>query len=211
MPKPHEEIGSPERILHEATRLFAELGYEGTSLRLIAEAVGMQKGSLVYHFASKENIREAVLDGLISRWRDILPQVLLAAASGENRFERMMAEATGFFLEDPNRARLLMRECLDHPAELRDRIEKEVAPWLEVVAEAIATGQKREEIYADVDPMAYIWQVVLLVLASVAVLNFAPGLLRVSENEATVRLGRELIRIARTSLFQPGVVRQNRK
>ncbi len=197
----HDDIGARERILREATRLFAVHGYEGTSLRMIAEAVGMQKGSLVYHFSSKENIREAVLDSLVARWKDVLPQIVLAAASGENRFERTIAECTSFFLEDPNRARLLMRENLDHPDELLSRVAAQLEPWLELVANSIRQGQKEGSIYPDLDPMAYIWEVVLLTLSTVTMIDLAPGLLGEKKHDGD-RLARELIRIARTSLFR---------
>lgn len=45
-----------ERILHAAARLFHERGYQGTTVRDIADAVGILSGSLFYHFASKEEI-----------------------------------------------------------------------------------------------------------------------------------------------------------
>jgi AcrR family transcriptional regulator len=51
-----------ERILSEASRLFAERGYDGTSTRQIADAVGIRQPSLFHHFASKQAIMEALLD-----------------------------------------------------------------------------------------------------------------------------------------------------
>ncbi len=206
---PQVDLGARDRILREATRLFARHGYEGTSLRMIAEAVGMQKGSLVYHFETKEKIHGAVLDGLVARWKDVLPQIVLAAASGENRFERVIAECTGFFLADPNRARLLVRESLDHPEELAARVSEQLAPWLDLVAGTIREGQKRKEIYRDVDPLAYVWQVVLMTLSSVALSDMTPGLFGGGEKRDGVadRMARELVRIARASLFTHPTVR----
>src|ERR1700722_5940543 len=56
-----------EEILDEATRLFAERGYEGTSMADLAERVGLRKASLFHHFASKEQLRRAVLERLVQR------------------------------------------------------------------------------------------------------------------------------------------------
>jgi AcrR family transcriptional regulator len=201
--RPEASTSARERILREATRLFARNGYEGTSLRMLADAVGMQKGSLVYHFESKEGIREAVLAGLVVRWKDVLPQIMRAATSGENRFERTMAEITGFFTADPNRARLLLREALDNPRELRERLTGATGPWIDLVPERIRDGQSGGEIHAAADAPAYIWLVVLMVLASTAMGELGPGLPGDADPQpATERLTEELIRMARTALFR---------
>lgn len=49
------------RLLHEAARLFREKGYERTTVRDLAAAVGIQSGSLFHHFRSKEDILKAVM------------------------------------------------------------------------------------------------------------------------------------------------------
>lgn len=54
------EGGSRRLILDTAARLLRSGGYHQTTLREIAEAVGIRKASLYYHFASKEEIVEAV-------------------------------------------------------------------------------------------------------------------------------------------------------
>lgn len=47
-------------LLDEAARLFGTRGYDSTSMRDIATAVGMLPGSLYYHFPSKEDLLVAV-------------------------------------------------------------------------------------------------------------------------------------------------------
>ena len=46
------------RILAAATRLFAQIGYHAAANALIAEAAGITRGAMLYHFPSRE---EAVL------------------------------------------------------------------------------------------------------------------------------------------------------
>jgi AcrR family transcriptional regulator len=53
-----------QRILHTASELFVEHGYAGTSIRDISERLGMTKGSLYYHFASKEELLLALVEPL---------------------------------------------------------------------------------------------------------------------------------------------------
>ena len=50
-----------ERILYEASRLFAVMGYHATTTREIARAVGIRQPSLFHHFASKREIMQALL------------------------------------------------------------------------------------------------------------------------------------------------------
>ena len=51
-----------EEIVAEATRLFAERGYEGASMGDLAERVGLRKASLFHHFPSKDVLYATVLD-----------------------------------------------------------------------------------------------------------------------------------------------------
>ena len=49
------------RIMDEAATLFLQQGYDATSLRHIADVVGMKAGSIYYHFASKEELLTEIL------------------------------------------------------------------------------------------------------------------------------------------------------
>ena len=59
-----------ERILEVARELFTDNGYEGTSLREIADRLGFTKAALYYHFQSKEQLLLALLEpvqGMVSQ------------------------------------------------------------------------------------------------------------------------------------------------
>jgi len=51
-----------QRILDVSAELFVEQGYDGTSLREIAERLGVTKAALYYHFTSKAEILRALLE-----------------------------------------------------------------------------------------------------------------------------------------------------
>jgi TetR/AcrR family transcriptional regulator, cholesterol catabolism regulator len=55
-------VNSRDDLITAATRVFAEKGYSATSLRDIATAAGIQRGSVYHHVASKE---ELLLQGLL--------------------------------------------------------------------------------------------------------------------------------------------------
>ena len=51
-----------------ALELFAARGYEQTSLREIAERVGLTKASLYYHYPSKQELLQAIIRPLVDDW-----------------------------------------------------------------------------------------------------------------------------------------------
>ena len=71
--------GARGRLLTEAARLFREKGYERTTVRELAAAVGIQSGSLFHHFRTKEEILKAVMVETI-RLNTALMQAALEAA-----------------------------------------------------------------------------------------------------------------------------------
>ena len=57
---PAGEPDTRTRLLQTALRLFTEHGVEGTSLQMIADALGVTKAAVYYHFKTKDEITEAV-------------------------------------------------------------------------------------------------------------------------------------------------------
>src|ERR1700761_8839589 len=75
------------RIRAVALELFAEQGYEKTSLREIAERLGVTKAALYYHFRTKDDIVASLFDEFLAlvdelvRWAD--GQVMDASTRAE--------------------------------------------------------------------------------------------------------------------------------
>lgn len=64
------------KILEVAERLFAERGYNGTSLRDIADQVGIKEPGLYKYFASKDALYEAVLEAALRPMSNAMNKVL---------------------------------------------------------------------------------------------------------------------------------------
>jgi TetR/AcrR family transcriptional regulator len=206
-----------------ATRLFAAHGFEGTALQDIADAVGVTKPAVLHHFPSKEHVRHAVLDAILTHWNEALPRLLLAATASHDRFDAVFGETHRFFADDPDRARLIVRETLDRPAEMRKILRGPVRQWLAAIAGYVRAGKDNGRHYADVDPEAYVIHILLLVVTATASAGVTSAMLdddgtsprgrnldRTSTSslrrgrdmsQSRVRYDRELARIARASLF----------
>ncbi|GAB3478612.1 TetR/AcrR family transcriptional regulator [Nocardiopsis coralliicola] len=61
--------GVPARIMAAATRLFAERGFERTSVQELVVAAGVTKGAMYHYFASKDDLLYAVTMRLLGRQR----------------------------------------------------------------------------------------------------------------------------------------------
>ena len=75
-------------ILDVADQLFSKKGFEGTSTNDILQAVGIARGTLYYHFKSKEDI----MDALIERYNHQILSAAQAAAKDKQLtvYQRMM-------------------------------------------------------------------------------------------------------------------------
>ncbi len=188
------------QILTTATRLFARRGFDGTSLSAIADEVGIRKPSLLYHFPSKEALRKGVIEALVQHWNEVVPRVLSTVTRGEDRFDALTRELVRFFEVDPDRARLVVRELMDRPEDMRARLGEAFRPWLALLADSIERGKSEGIVQREVDAEAYVLHVVTLILSGIA----ARPVLRaiVTGENGSDRYDQELLRIARASLFR---------
>jgi AcrR family transcriptional regulator len=95
-------------LLDEATTLFAERGYAGTSLEDVASASQVTRGAVYHHFASKQALFEAVLDLQEQR----ATAAILAAATAADPWDAAMQALDAFLTHccDPVYGRLCWLE-----------------------------------------------------------------------------------------------------
>ncbi|AWS45146.1 TetR/AcrR family transcriptional regulator [Streptosporangium sp. 'caverna'] len=74
-----------ERIQQVALELFAEQGYEKTSLREVAERLEITRPALYYHFKAKEDILTSVLDDLNASMDELMNWALAQPHTAEAR------------------------------------------------------------------------------------------------------------------------------
>lgn len=116
-----------QRILDVALELFIGLGYDGTSLREIAERLGVTKAALYYHFASKEDILLALHMRLHDFGRDALmrmdnrPVTLdVWAELLDEVVDQIVAQRPIFLMHERNQAAIEKLHDKTHEAEHED-------------------------------------------------------------------------------------------
>ena len=137
-----------EQILEAAARLFAKHGYADADTQLLAEELGVGKGTIYRYFPSKENVFLAAADRVM---RMLCDQVDASIAGIEDPLDRIamaIRSYLAFFSQHPQFVELLMQER----AQFKDRKkptyfqhrEARVEQWRALYRGLIAEGRIRD-------------------------------------------------------------------
>ena len=96
-------MSTKEKILDAALTLFAENGYDGTSVEQIANIVGIKAPSLYKHYKGKEDILNALIDSAEERYEVMFGSEKNIGKVPQSReeFIKMTMERISFTMRDP--------------------------------------------------------------------------------------------------------------
>lgn len=132
-------------LLRAAAKLFVEKGFDATTTRDIAEAVGMRSGSPFYHFRSKQELlKAAMIEGLEAGHARLLAAIA-GVADPERRLRVLVRTHLGTLLEGDCRSPLLVSEARALDAKARSEIaaafDRYQVPWQETLAALEKAGK----------------------------------------------------------------------
>jgi len=157
---------SREAILDAAEQLFAEGGYDATSLQAIGERAGVSRGTPGYFFGSKEALYGAVLERIFAAELALVAGAQAAATTGnepDTDPAGMLTTIVGSYLDflaaRPSFVRLLEREALSGGATLRATAAHAIAlrEGLAITTALIGADRVR-----STDPAAFLLAVLAL-------------------------------------------------
>lgn len=145
-----------ERILTTATGMFVARGYEGVAMREIAEACGITKAALYYHFEGKPDLLHAIFVSYLAE----IAEVVTSSAdhgSGQERLRWLVEQLFGLPPQQRAIMRLAMHEVgqlepghrVAFAADYRDRF---ITPLQAIIAEGTAAGD-----FVAKDPALVVW------------------------------------------------------
>ncbi|GAA1895550.1 TetR/AcrR family transcriptional regulator [Streptomyces sodiiphilus] len=141
----------PERLLATATRMFAERGYERTSVQEIVEAAGVTKGALYHYFGAKDDLLHEVYARVLRLQQERLDAVAGEDAPVADRVRRAAADVVVTTIENLDDAIIFFRSMHQLSPEKQQQVRAERRRYHERFRALVEEGQ-RAGVFSDATP-----------------------------------------------------------
>jgi len=111
--KAQQSAKTREALLATCLQLFAERGFTSTSIDEIARAAGVTKGAMYWHFASKEELFQAILDRIRGRWQEVVHAPVSARDAPLERIAQLFDSYAELFRQSPEICLFMQQVLLD--------------------------------------------------------------------------------------------------
>ncbi len=148
-----QKENTQELILNTAYKLFAERGYDNTTMRTLAQKAGVGLGTIFKHFPDKPSL-------LVKAYQDDLGSIIIEAFKTipKSEIKSQLVHITkyiySFYANNPEFSKTLIGESLFLKGEYGRILDKQLEAFLEKISELILMAIKREELATDTDVIA---------------------------------------------------------
>lgn len=136
-----------QAILDQAIRTFAELGYRGTDVQVIADRAAVGKGTVYRYFGSKEDLFWVVTLEVLARLDQHLEAAVTAATGAIAKMRAAALAHAKFFDANPHCLEVFVQERAEFrgvgPEALRDRHEQMIERFRGIIQQGIDAGELR--------------------------------------------------------------------
>ncbi|MEE1929230.1 TetR/AcrR family transcriptional regulator [Streptomyces sp. TRM 70351] len=137
-----EQRPVPQRLLATATRLFADQGYDRTSVQEIVEGAGVTKGALYHYFGSKDDLLHEIYARLLRLQQERLDAVASGGGPVEQRLRDAAADVVVTSIENLDDARIFFRSMHQLSPEKQRQVRSERRRYHERFRALIEEGQR---------------------------------------------------------------------
>ena len=148
----HSSYGTASRIVSEATRLFAAKGYDGVSIHDISEAAGVNIAAVNYHFESKANLFQQIIEQFMSELLVSARNTLLPPRSADDfkiRLDIFVRQTIEAIIKQPDVISIMQREMVRS----NDVFQKTILKHQEALITFLMQAKKSGILATDVDPL----------------------------------------------------------
>jgi AcrR family transcriptional regulator len=144
----------PERLLAVSVRLFAEQGFEGTSVQEIVAAAGVTKGAMYHYFASKDDLLYEIYHRLLSLQTERLNELADGPGDAADRVRAVAEDVVETTLSSIDEAIVFFRSMHMLPVDKRTQVRAERRRYHERFRALVEEGQRegvfRPDVSADI-------------------------------------------------------------
>ncbi len=145
------ETGVRARVLDAAVDLFAEQGYDATSVNQVIARAGVAKGGFYHHFASKEDLLYEVYGDLITRQLDAAEQILARGQAAPDTLRALIHDLVTSTAASVRPALVFRREITRLGDDRTAQYRRARRRYHDLVRKLVRDGQARGE-FAAVAP-----------------------------------------------------------
>jgi len=142
MATPTLQRSTAQAIREEAARLFFERGYDATTLRQVAAAVGLKVGSLYNHIDSKEDLLLQVMGGIIDDLLELQQEALNREGDAIEKLRAVLDCHIRFHAERAQEVFIGNAELRSLPAEARGLVVDKRSRYEQVIQSLIEDAGK---------------------------------------------------------------------
>jgi AcrR family transcriptional regulator len=143
----------PQRLLAEATRLFAERGFDRTSVQEIVEAAGVTKGALYHYFGSKDDLLHEVYARVLRLQTERLDQIAAGDEPVATRVHKAAADVVVSSIQNLDDTKIFFRSIHQLSPEKQKAVRAERRRYHEkfraLLEEGRGEGVFRDEVIPD--------------------------------------------------------------
>jgi AcrR family transcriptional regulator len=154
--RPRSTVGGqtvPQRLLNVARTLFAEKGFEGTSVQDVVVAAGVTKGAMYHYFSSKDDLLYEIYGRVLRMQMERLEKFVSQEGSVAERLHAAAADVVVTTIENLDSTTIFFRSLHQLSEEKQKEIRRERRRYHETFRAMVVEGQQsgvfRDDVSAD--------------------------------------------------------------
>lgn len=138
-------------LIDAGERLFAEHGFRGTTLDMLAEASGANKAMASYYFGSKEGLYDAVIEALVTEVVAAVSDAVEDNGDAVSNFRLYIRGLARALAQRPTFGAILLREYMSGSMQEREKPFREVFKFYQMTEKLYREG-RRQKVFRKLDP-----------------------------------------------------------
>lgn len=164
--KAEQREATREAIVSAALKLFSQRGFASTSIADIADAAGITKGAIYWHFESKDALFTAILDRIRLDWQNTIRSPLQQQPDPLRKIELLFDQYALFLKKEPEVCLFLQRALLESEGNYARQVAQVFDRTQGFVARILEDARQSGQLVSDLDS-AVVARTILISLTGV--------------------------------------------